>query len=134
DLGSHHAGLTLSRSNIGTSHSARCWLAATMQEKPMHKIKLFAAAAALSAVITSPVLAQDSIQPRATIHHKAGVHHSYRGAYNSYNRYDNGYRDPGFWPGDVAAGIVGGAVGTAGAIAGGAVDTAGAIATAPFRT
>ncbi|WP_205757638.1 hypothetical protein, partial [Lactobacillus crispatus] len=100
----------------------------------MHKIKLFAAAAALSAVITSPVLAQDSIQPRATIHHKAGVHHSYRGAYNSYNRYDNGYRDPGFWPGDVAAGIVGGAVGTAGAIAGGAVDTAGAIATAPFRT
>jgi len=32
---------------------------------------------------------------------------------NSYNRYDNG----GFWPGDVAAGVVGGAVGTAAAIA-----------------
>jgi len=37
--------------------------------------------------------------------------------------------DPFFWPGDVAAGVVGGAVATAGA----AVNTAGAIATAPFR-
>jgi hypothetical protein len=36
------------------------------------------------------------------------------------NRWDR--RDSGFWPGDVAAGVVGGAVGTAGAIA-----------TAPFR-
>ena len=32
----------------------------------------------------------------------------------SYNRYDH---DSGFWPGDVAAGVVGGAVGTAAAIA-----------------
>jgi hypothetical protein len=36
------------------------------------------------------------------------------------NRWDR--RDSGFWPGDVAAGVVGGAIGTAGAIA-----------TAPFR-
>jgi hypothetical protein len=42
----------------------------------------------------------------------------------------SGYRDSGFWPGDVAAGVVGGAVGVAGA----AVGTAGAIATAPFRS
>ena len=42
-------------------------------------------------------------------------------------------KDTGFWPGDMAAGIVGGAVGTAGAIAGGAIDTAGAIATAMTR-
>lgn len=41
-------------------------------------------------------------------------------------RHDN---NPFFWPGDVAAGVVGGAVATAGA----AVNTAGAIATAPFR-
>jgi hypothetical protein len=34
--------------------------------------------------------------------------------HDSYNRYDN---DGGFWPGDVAAGVVGGAVGTAAAIA-----------------
>jgi len=33
---------------------------------------------------------------------------------NSYNRWDD---DSGFWPGDVAAGVVGGAVGTAAAIA-----------------
>ena len=39
---------------------------------------------------------------------------------NSYNRY--GYRPSGFWPADVAAGVVAGAVGTAAAIA-----------TAPFR-
>ena len=44
-------------------------------------------------------------------------------------RWNDGRRDSGFWPGDVAAGVVGGAVATAGA----AVDTAGAIATAPFR-
>jgi len=47
---------------------------------------------------------------------------------DNYARND-GRRDSGFWPADVAAGVVGGAVATAGA----AVDTAGAIATAPFR-
>jgi hypothetical protein len=44
---------------------------------------------------------------------------------NQWDRRDNS----GFWPGDVAAGVVGGAVATAGA----AVNTAGAIATAPFQ-
>jgi hypothetical protein len=44
------------------------------------------------------------------------------------NQWDRRYNS-GFWPGDVAAGVVGGAVATAGA----AVNTAGAIATAPFR-
>lgn len=58
---------------------------------------------------------------------------------DSYAYYNNGYRndwnngwdrhDSGFWPGDVAADAVGGAVATADA----AVGTAGAIATAPFR-
>ncbi len=43
------------------------------------------------------------------------------------NRWDR--RDSGFWPGDVAAGVVGGAVATADA----AVNTAGVIATAPFH-
>jgi len=42
-------------------------------------------------------------------------------------------RDSGFWPLDVAGGVVGGALNTAGAIAGGAVNTAGTIAAAPFR-
>ncbi len=47
-----------------------------------------------------------------------------RTAYQNNNGYwDNGWNNNnGFWPGDVAAGVVGGAVGTAGAIA-----------TAPFR-
>jgi hypothetical protein len=40
--------------------------------------------------------------------------------HNSYNRWDD--RDRGFWPANVAAGVVGGAVGTAAAIA-----------TSPFR-
>jgi hypothetical protein len=43
-----------------------------------------------------------------------------------WTRRDN---DPFFWPGDVAAGVIGGAAATAGA----AIGTAGAIATAPFR-
>ncbi|WP_213770558.1 hypothetical protein [Bradyrhizobium sp. dw_78] len=43
------------------------------------------------------------------------------------NQWDR--HDSGFWPGDVAAGVVGGAVGVAGA----AVGTAGAIAAAPFH-
>jgi hypothetical protein len=55
-------------------------------------------------------------------------HSAYRNPDADWN---NGWdrRDSGFWPGDVAAGVVGGALATAGA----AVDTAGAIATAPFR-
>jgi len=65
---------------------------------------------------------------------------AYRNDNNDWNNNNNGWndnyawnddrRESGFWPGDVAAGIVGGAVATAGA----AVDTAGAIATAPFRS
>src|SRR5271163_2180818 len=51
-------------------------------------------------------------------------------AYRNDNSGWNGnQRDPGFWPGEVAAGVVGGALATADA----AVNTAGAIATAPFR-
>jgi hypothetical protein len=71
----------------------------------MSKTKLFAAAAILSTLVASPVLARD-MNGRMT-----------------QQRYDNSYqRDSGFWPADVAAGVVGGAVGTAGAIA-----------SAPFR-
>lgn len=72
----------------------------------MTKTKLFAAAAILSTLIASPVLARD-MNGRMT----------QPGYDNSYNRADSG-----FWPADVAAGVVGGAVGAAGAIA-----------TAPFR-
>jgi hypothetical protein len=49
--------------------------------------------------------------------------------WNNNYAWNDGRRDSGFWPADVAAGAVGGAIATAGA----AVNTAGAIATAPFR-
>ena len=74
----------------------------------MTRTKLFAAAAILSTLVASPVLARDMNKGRVV------TQQSYD---NSYDR-----RDRGFWPADAAAGIVGGAIGTAGAIA-----------TAPFR-
>jgi hypothetical protein len=70
----------------------------------MTKTKLFAAAAILSALVASPVLARDMNRDGAVTQ-------------QGYDRADSG-----FWPADVAAGVVGGAVGTAGAIA-----------SAPFR-
>ncbi|MDO8981796.1 MAG: hypothetical protein Q7V17_21470 [Afipia sp.] len=106
----------------------------------MKKVTLFAAAAAVSALIATPVLAQGTAQPRAGKHMKTSQmkqhaskpmkqqaragRTSNRVAYQ--DRRDQ--RDTGFWPGAVVAG----AVGTAGAVAATAVGTAGAIATAPF--
>jgi len=106
---------------------------------------LGAAAVALVSALASPAMAQEVIYnpgycaqfyPNANCQNK-GPGNPYTGDYqrrtnyrNSANRLDNNgwndnrwdRRDSGFWPGDVAAGVVGGAVGTAGAIA-----------TAPFR-
>ena len=65
----------------------------------MTKLKLLSAAALLAATVATPAMAQQWT-----------------------NDYNYRHRSTGFWPGDVAAGVVGGAVGTAGAIA-----------TAPFR-
>jgi hypothetical protein len=72
-------------------------------------LKLLTAAAVLSTAIAAPALAQDPA-PRA---------HAIRMQQDQARVY---HRDNGFWPADVAAGVVGGAIGTAGAIA-----------TAPFR-
>ena len=83
----------------------------------MTRLKLLSATAILATAIASPVMAQQPALERATAHH-----------YNRDNRdfsrgdLNRGYRDSGFWPADVAAGVVGTAVGAAGAIA-----------TAPFR-
>src|SRR3979490_2912709 len=80
----------------------------------MTKLRLLGAAAlVLSSALASPAMAQEVIYnpgycPRRTVYQ------------NTYNRWDR--QDSGFWPGDVAAGVVGGAIGTAGAIA-----------TSPFR-
>jgi hypothetical protein len=111
----------------------------------MTKLKLFSAAAMLSAAIATPALAQEVIYnpgycaqfyPDANCQNK-GPDNPYTGSYQRGAAYqnNNGYRDNGwntswnnnwnnawndnrgFWPGDVAAGVAGGAAGTAGAIA-----------------
>ncbi|MDR3486055.1 MAG: BA14K family protein [Bradyrhizobium sp.] len=91
----------------------------------MTKLKLLGAAAILSATIASPVLAQEGAmgpgpgygQPAPTYYN-----HGYRN-HRGYWDQDGNYRDDnGFAPLDAAAGVVNGAV-----------NTAGAIATAPFR-
>lgn len=96
----------------------------------MTTMKLLTAAAIVTGLMASPVLAKDQTKHRA----KAKAGYNMQMSDNGYR--DNGHRsdmrrsDTGFWPTDVAAGAVGGAVGIAGA----AVNTAGAIATAPFRS
>ncbi|MCA1454069.1 hypothetical protein I6F35_12685 [Bradyrhizobium sp. BRP22] len=74
-------------------------------------LKLLTAAAVLSTAIVAPALAQDPAAraPSRQVQDQRAYHHRH-------------YGGTGFWPGDVAAGVVGGAIGTAGAIA-----------TAPFR-
>jgi hypothetical protein len=80
----------------------------------MMKLKLLGAAALLSAAIATPALAQQAMQ-------EPGAYAQDHPWTNDYN-YNYRYGRSGFWPGDVAAGVVGGAIGTAGAIA-----------SAPFR-
>lgn len=83
-------------------------------------------AALLASALATPAMAQQMMGPQArcadancqtmrttdaNYHHR--VYRQDRGWQDSYNRYDSG----SFWPADVAAGVVGGAVGTAAAIA-----------------
>ena len=109
----------------------------------MTKSGIFAAAAALAAMLASPAIAQEVVYnpgycaqfyPNANCQNR-GPGSPYTGsyqrqAYGDQAYRDNGYRDrtwrdsnnrwdnnSGFWPADVAAGIVGGAVGTAAAVA-----------------
>lgn len=90
----------------------------------MTRLKLFGAAALLSATIASPVLAQEGAmgpgyrygQPAPTYYNQG--YRDHQGYWDN----DEGYRDNGFAPLDAAAGVVNGAV-----------NAAGAIATAPFR-
>jgi hypothetical protein len=108
------------------------------KEFKMKKVTLLAAAAAVSALVATPVMAQDTVRPQSGKHMKSTKHQARmqnRAMYRDRTAYrgDNWDRgDGGFGPGAVAGGIVGGAIGTAGAVAAGAVDTAGAVATAPF--
>jgi hypothetical protein len=79
----------------------------------MTRFKLLTATAALAAVIASPVMAQQMYTDQPANHR---MHRSY------HDQRDVDRSDSGFWPGQVAAGVVGGAIGAADAIA-----------TAPFR-
>jgi len=100
----------------------------------MTRTKILGAAAILASALASPAMAQQVIYnpgycaqfyPNANCQN-LGPGSPYTGNFqrqvyrqngdwqNSYNRWDG--RDS-FWPGDVAAGVVGGAVGTAAAIA-----------------
>ena len=97
----------------------------------MTKFGILGAAALVAAALASPAMAQEVIYnpgycaqfyPNANCQNK-GPGNPYTGSYqrgaayhDSYNRWDDG-RETGFGPGDVAAGVVVGAVGTAGAIA-----------------
>ena len=98
----------------------------------MSTMKIVAAAAIATGLLASPALAKDKMKrTNASQDYRTQqmVDNGYRGDGYGYRR-DMRQRDSGFWPGDVAAGAVGGAIGSAGA----AVNTAGAIATAPFRS
>jgi hypothetical protein len=73
-------------------------------------LKLLTAAAVLSTAIAAPAFAQQDMSRAQVARHPTESTRVFE------------HRDSAFWPADVAAGVVGGAVGTAGAIA-----------TAPFR-
>ena len=87
--------------------------------------KRIAAVAALTVAMAAPAFAQAA--PRgASAQHRLQQERMYRHAqarmYRPAYAYHYGYRPAyrygtGFWPADVAAGIVGGAIGTAGALA-----------------
>jgi hypothetical protein len=73
-------------------------------------LKLLTATAVLSTAIAAPAFAQQDVSRTQVVRHHRETARVIE------------HRNSGFWPADVAAGVVGGAIGTAGAIA-----------TAPFR-
>jgi hypothetical protein len=105
----------------------------------MTKSKILAAAAILASALASPAMAQQVIYnpgycaqfyPNANCQNRGPGSPYYGGSYQSQAYRDQAYQDrawrdsynrrddnDSFWPGDVAAGVVGGAVGTAAAIA-----------------
>jgi hypothetical protein len=90
-------------------------------------ISMAAAAALLATLVATPTFAKDVKSRHHTMHRGQTVHHTGHMARHDTRYYRNHQarwdrRGPDFWPGDVAAGIVGGTLGAAGAIA-----------TAPFR-
>jgi hypothetical protein len=105
----------------------------------MTRSRILAAAAILASALASPAMAQQVIYnpgycaqfyPNANCQNRGPGSPYYGGSYQRQAYPDQAYLDPvwrdsynrwddngGFWPGDVAAGVGGGAVGTAAAIA-----------------
>jgi hypothetical protein len=88
----------------------------------MKKVTFFAIMTAATALLITPSLAQDSTMSHSTRHmrHHASHHMSHHA--RAHRNMNVAYRDnwngrDGNWPGAVAAGVVGGAVGTAAAVA-----------------
>src|SRR4030088_2675109 len=81
----------------------------SLQRRQRMNLKLLTAAAVLSTAIAVPAMAQDPVARAQVVRQQQDSARVY-------------HRDIVFCPADVAAGVVGGAIGTAGAIA-----------TAPFR-
>ncbi len=76
----------------------------------MPKLKFQGAAALLTAMIATPAMAQQAMQ-------EPGAYaQAHPWANDYYYGYGYNYGRSGFWPGDVAVGVVGGAIGTAEAI------------------
>jgi opacity protein-like surface antigen len=96
----------------------------------MTRFKILGAAAILASALASPAMAQQAVDKGAgntgqfqrQDQRQVQRHVTYRHDRNRRDYERRADRDSGFWPANAAAGVVGGAV-----------ATAGAIATAPFR-
>src|SRR3982074_712615 len=73
------------------------------EKSAMTKSRLLGAGARLAAVIATPAMAQEALQEPG----------AYRAAHPWANDYHYRYGRSGFWPGEVAADVIGGAIGTA---------------------
>jgi hypothetical protein len=81
----------------------------------MTRIQIVAVAAALAAALATPAMAQQSVANYGwNANNRAYVSDQQR---NADWRRQRSYDSNAFWPGELAAGVVGGAIGTAGAIA-----------------
>jgi len=81
----------------------------------MTRIHLIAAAAAITAALGTPAMAQQSVANHGwSANNRAYVSDQQRQA--DWRR-QRAYDSNAFWPGELAAGVVGGAIGAAGAIA-----------------
>src|SRR6266481_2713824 len=108
-----HTGVKTAQPGIRNIRCRRLFSPATVPGRStMTKSRLLGAAAMLAAVIATPAMAQEVLQEPG----------AYMQAHPWANDYHYRYGRSGFWPGDVAADVIGGAIGTADVIV-----------TAPFR-